>query len=194
MRVTPGSMADPHHVPELDAHDRLTVALYRGGLAVAAVGLCALALTHGADLDRWVPVAELLVLLGTAAAIANMHLYAKTIRWVIGAAGWTGAVLLVTATALPSPTAAHWVHHGGLGFVFVALSAFALKEQFCFRIPLLRAVPLFLAVSLLPMLGDRGLATAILLAPAALTYLALAWAKVRMPLHFDVGDKSKYQV
>jgi len=33
-----------------------------------------------------------------------------------------------------------------------------------------------------------------LLAPAAVLYVVLAFAKLRMPLHFDVGDKSRYQV
>ena len=38
----------------------------------------------------------------------------------------------------------------------MSLSAFALKEQFCFKVPMLRLVPAALALSLIPMLGGQG--------------------------------------
>ena len=118
-----------------------------------------------------------------------MHLYAKQIRWFIGVSGWFGAILLVASrgeTLL--------LHTAGLGFLFVALSGYALKEQFCFRIPGLRLVPLFLAGSLLPLLFGKPLFAGIPLLLSGLIYSALVVAKWRMPLHFDVGDKSKYQI
>lgn len=186
-------MADPQHVPDLDAHDILTVRLYRSGLAIAALGLTALTVGLAIDSPALVGPSELLTLAGTALAVANMHLYAKQIRWVIGAAAWVGAVLWALGPALPAPLP-WWVHHAALGFLFVALSAFALKEQFCFKLGLLRATPLFLATSLIPMVAGSSRVAAVLLAPAALLFLSMAWAKTRMPLHFDVGDKSKYQI
>lgn len=186
-------MADPHHVPELDGFDRLTVRLYRAGLAAAALGLVALCASLA--LGRGRPGAELLVLAGALLAVADMHLYDKRIRWVIGLSAHVGSALWAVSAALAATAGpAHVVHHAALGFVFVALSAFALKEQFCFRLPALKLVPLFLAGSLIPLLLGLDLVAAAVLAPAAATYVALAWAKARMPLHFDVGNKAAYQV
>jgi uncharacterized integral membrane protein len=179
-------MADPHHVALLDGYDRGSVRAYRAGLGGAAVGLGALTAASAGHAP--LEVARWLVVVGAALSLANVHLYDKRIRAVIVGAGWTGAVLLLAPVPWPL------VHLAGLGFVFVALSGFALKEQFCFRIPFLRAVPLLLATSLVPLaIGPMPLATALLgAATAALGLLAVA--KLRMPLHFDIGDKSRYQV
>ena len=55
-------------------------------------------------------------------------------------------------------------------------------------------MPALLALSLIPLLGHWDLPAALLLALSSLIYGAMAFAKTRMPLHFDVGDKSRYQV
>jgi uncharacterized integral membrane protein len=190
-------MADPQHIPELDSFDELTVRLYRVGLSTAAISLVlagllqlGLALEILDQASPWIHRVWVLCLLGTAGAVANMHLYDKHIRWFIGMAGWVGAVVLFSANGPESL----WLYTAGLGFVFVALSAYALKEQFCFRIPGLRLVPLLLATSLIPLLSGHSVIAGLLLLLSGVIYTALVVAKWRMPLHFDVGDKSKYQL
>jgi uncharacterized integral membrane protein len=190
-------MADPDHTPTLDGFDELTVRLYRSGLTIAAFSLVLIGLLQlgrGLGLSEPPPIWEtrtwLLCLIGTAGAICNMHLYDKRIRWFVGVCGWIGAVFLVSSGGPESK----WLFHAGLGFIFVSLSAYALKEQFCFRIPGLRLVPLLLATSLLPMLGGQPVFSGLLLLISGLIYSALVIAKWRMPLHFDVGDKSHYQI
>jgi len=189
----PEVMADPHHVPTLDGFDVFTVRLYRAGLALGASGLLVMSgslLAGEGELDGLAWVA---VFVGTALSIANMHLYDKRIRWLIGVVGWIGGSLMLLSSHLPV-TAANWVFHAGVGFLFVAMSGFALKEQFCFKIKFLRIVPLVLAGSLIPLLaGERGV-SGLMLGCAGVMYGVLAVAKMRMPLHFDVGDKSAYQI
>lgn len=181
-------MADPHHVPTLDGLDRFTVRLYRGGLVLASAAVLysgvRAALTHVVTLPDLLP----LVLVGVMVCVANVHLYDKLFRWVFGALGMTGAVLWALADLHPL------VGLAGLGFVFAALSAFALKEQFCFRVPGMRLVPLMLALSLIPAGMKISIGLAVLWVPSGVLLCILAGAKLRMPLHFDVGDKSKYQV
>lgn len=186
-------MADPHHVPTLDGFDVFTVRLYRVGLVLGAAGLLCLSGSLLATEGRLDPFAWVLVFLGTATSIANMHLYDKRIRWVIGVAGWLGGVGMLLAPALPDGLAP-WIFHAGVGFVFVALSGFALKEQFCFKIKFLRLVPLVLATSLIPLLAGERVISGAMLACAGLMVGALAVAKLRMPLHYDIGDKSAYQI
>ena len=89
---------------------------------------------------------------------------------------------------------ARWVSTAGMGFVFVALSGFALKEQFCFRIPGLRLVPLFLAAATFLHLSPQPWTAGppMIIAGGVLGWLSIA--KIRQPLHFDIGDKSSYQI
>ncbi len=181
-------MADPQHVPTLDGLDRFTVRLYRTGLVIASAGVLyagvRAALTTVVDLPDLMPV----ILVGVMLCVANVHLYDKLFRWIFGALGITGAVLWAVADL-------HMlVGLAGFGFIFAALSAFALKEQFCFRVPGMRLVPLMLAASLIGFGLGNAIVVAGLLLPAGVLLCILAIAKLRMPLHFDVGDKSHYQI
>jgi len=194
-------MADPQHIPELDPHDRRTVRLYRLGLSIAAVGVLFLSawslgaerlLPSGGERGlRWLSTGTSF---GVALAVANLHLYAKSVRWVIVTAGVFGLWFMALAGGLSEGVAEHLVFHVGLGLVFVVLSALALKEQFCFRIPGLKLVPLFLATAMIPAVTGHLLAFGALLLPAGGLLVVLCVAKWRMPLGHDVGDKSRYQV
>lgn len=183
-------MADPDHIPDLDGFDRLTVVLYRVGLVGQALLLVAGGMLASGAQARvvWAAYAAFVAL-----SALNMHLYMKSFRWVIAGAAWLGLVLQVLASAA-APVAAHWLWHVGLGFLFVASSAWALKERFCFRVPGMRLVPAMLAASLLPIFGGQDHPYGPLIAVAGALFAVLAVAKARMPLHYDVGDKSKYQV
>lgn len=180
-------MADPDHVPELDAFDRFTVRAYRTGLGVATLGVTALGIEV---LVRGTHLASVVVLLGSLLAAADLHLYDKRIRWLIGAFAHLGSFGLVLVGLSGAPI----LHWAALGCLFVVLSALALKERFCFRVPGLRAVPALLALSLVPaVFGAPSLQAALLLA-AAVPLALLTVAKLRMPVHFDIGNKAHYQV
>ena len=181
-------MANPEHIPQMDGLDRLTVVLYRSGLSLGALGVALLALAPVLP----VQTAALypLVLFGAQLAALCMHLYDKRVRWFISASAHLGAWLVLTGLFAGLPL----VRDAGLGFGFVTLSGFALKEQFCFRVPLLRAVPLFLALGLIPLVLDIPWAASALFGLATLPLTVLCAAKWRMPLHFDIGDKSAYQI
>lgn len=188
-------MADPHHVEPLDRFDISTVRAYRVGLV-----LCALATGALAASLLWLPAlvtfARFSVLLAAALVVLNLHLYDRTLRYIISASGWISALLIVLSSViapfgeLPSSLASD----AGLGFAFVVFSAVALKERYCFRLPLVVAVPALLALSLVPLLAGLMLPTAALLGLAAAVLSLLAGAKLRMPLHYDIGDKRHYQV
>ncbi|MCI5132109.1 MAG: hypothetical protein D3904_11445, partial [Candidatus Electrothrix sp. EH2] len=69
-----------------------------------------------------------------------------------------------------------------------------LKETFCFRIIGLPLVPLFLCCSVLNRLFGFFFVEPYFLLPAAFLLTWLCIAKWRMPLHFDIGDKSLYSL
>lgn len=190
-------MADPHHVEPLDVFDRFTVLAYRVGLFLGALGVGSMALCWGTGQGATVlgDLCRFVVLLATALVVAHLHLYDRFIRWAISASGWLGALLTVLGgTVLSAWSAGGWLLDAGLGFQFVVLSATALKERYCFKLPLVVVIPPLLAVALLPVRAEAALPAAVLLGAASLVLLLLAFAKAKMPLHYDIGDKRRYQV
>lgn len=194
-------MADPQHTPSLDSHDGRTVRLYRLGVGISALGVLAESIwglgAHRAmegDPERGLRWTGMLLALGVALTIANLHLYDKRVRWIMGGSGILGLWLMAFSSVWGEGPVQHLVFTGGLGFCLVTISAVALKEQFCFRIPGLKLVPLFLAASMLPAIAGHVLGQGVLLLPAGVLLVVLTVAKWRMPLGHDVGDKSRYQV
>lgn len=196
------AMANPEHVAVLDGLDRLTVRLYRTGLFIAAIGLLLVAVAHrGAMLDghyawtRELRGAWFIAAVGTALVIYHIHLYDKNFRWLIPGFGWTGLVLMLGDQMLTTPAARPDLQFCvGLGLTYVALSAVALKERLCFKIFGMRAVPLVLALAVFATMANSPLLAGLLHGVSGTLYLWLAVSKARMPLHFDIGDKSSYQV
>lgn len=97
-------------------------------------------------------------------ATTTVHIYDKRFRWLI------------------------------LGSALFAFSALAVKEYYCFKLKVLLITPLVLAgfwaglvLSIPQLMIACSMAGAILLAVAA-------FSKWRMPLHYDIGDKSRYEV
>lgn len=196
-------MADPEHAPDLDDFDRTTVRLYRSGLTISALfvtmaatillGAVAVNATEIPVVRDWVRLSWIGLAYGTGIAVTNLHLYDKRIRWTLNASAWLGVVLLLTAASMLRNETSWVAQHMGLGFLFVTHSGFALKERYCFRLPLVYLIPVLLAVSLFPLMLGYWLFAGTLLFGAGILMGGLAVAKDRMPLHYDVGDKSQYQ-
>ena len=186
-------MANPEHTPEMEGLDYLTVAWYRVGLTIFAISIALHALE---ELIGWVVLGEWflpLVGLSAASASANMHLYDPRFRWFVPLMSWIAFALLLFV--LNAAGAVREIGSLiGLGFFYAGMGMLAVKESFCFKIWGLPMVPFLLAGAILLRLGGANLIAAICLAVAALLYLWMVIAKWRMPLHFDIGDKSAYRM
>jgi uncharacterized integral membrane protein len=160
----------------MDALDCLQVVLYRCGftLACPAVGLLPWQ-------SAW-PLVEATLVCATICA-ANLHIYAKGFRLLLQFATWTALLLAIMGV----PAIA-------LGLAFVTLGGVCYKERYCFEIPGLQLQPIILALLWFALAMDLDLAARVLSAFAALLFAVTGAAKWRMPLHFDIGDKSKYQI
>ncbi len=189
-------MADPQHMPETNLQDRITVILYRAGIVMMAVMSTLFIIdyfTHSDVLSKsYLP----LFATGAALASANVHLYDPRFRYLLPLMSWIGFVLLAfTLTLSPLEVKAqHLLLSASLGFFYAGAAMFAIKEQFCFKIPGLQLMPVFLVVSVFARYFHWELVETIALIPAAFLMLWLSIAKWRMPLHFDIGDKDKYTV
>ncbi len=186
-------MADPHIVEKLDGFDRITVRLYRYALFGSVL---ALLITPLQSLD---PLPDLLLITMVWVATQMIHIYDHKFRFTFRVLGSVGAVLAAWALLFgPASILRPLMQLAGFGFACAALSAIALKERFCFKIPGLRAVPLFLGAGVLwrlylvvaPVADDPLFEIPFVL--AGVIVLMMAVAKARMPLTHDIGDRSAY--
>jgi len=188
-------MANPEHTPIMNTLDTLTVILYRFGLLGAATtAVCRVveSVFGVGVLGEWhLP----LVALFATITSANLHLYDPLFRWLFPLTSWLGLVMLAFAGQLENyHFASVYMKIIALGCFYAGFGMLAVKEYFCFKIPGLPLVPLLLAVVVLLNLLEKTYAASIVLAPAAILLLVLSIAKMRMPLHFDVGDKNQYGI
>lgn len=169
-------MADPHIQSELDSLDRLTVILYRCVLTTSAAIMAVMI---------WEPNFAVPAIVVTALiAASTVHIYDKRFRLLIMGSGLFAAIWLILG--LWSPLA--------LGAALFTFSALAIKEFFCFQIKILKLTPLMLAgFWFSQVFGLEHISIAFSMAGSILLAIA-AVAKWRMPIHFDIGDKSRYQV
>lgn len=169
-------MADPHIQCELDALDKLTVLLYRSALTASAAIMSIVA---------WEPeFATIALVIAALLATTTVHIYDKRFRWLI-----LGSALFATIwqlLGLWQPLA--------LGAALFAFSALAIKEYFCFQIKALLLTPLALAGFWFCTVFDQSQISIAFSMSGAILLAVAAFSKWRMPLHFDIGDKSRYQI
>lgn len=168
-------MADPHIRSPMDFWDYLTVILYRCGFILAAIMTALLPYRLGIALNG--------ILLAAVLCASSLHIYLKRFRLLLQMASW---VALLCALFGLSELA--------LGAAFFTLGGLAFKEYFCFRVFCLNFQPLFLAGLWFALQFEVTWLTQLLSTISALLFAILAIQKWRMPLHFDIGDKSKYEI
>lgn len=168
-------MADPHIQSPLDFWDYLTVIIYRTGFVVATVML--LLLPYQAE------IAQYGLLIAATMLASSLHLYLKSFRLVFQFAVWIG--LLCQIFSFPNLA---------FGAILLVIGGLSYKEYFCFRIIGLNFQPVLVALLWCAKVFEQPLFVQIMTLICGILLLLLSLQKWRMPLHFDIGDKSKYQI
>lgn len=181
----------------LDGIDRGTVIVYRLGIGLCGILLLLMAFPqfHEASKNNLLP----LLALASGLMAACAHMYIKFIRWFVVSATWLGLALYPVANLwFPEPLIYFFIQ----GLFYTTLCGVVFKEGLCFAIPGLKLTPLFLVVAVFAFWNTplnfniewlHGVYFPAQLG-AGILYSILAIAKWRMPLQFDIGDKSVYQV
>lgn len=168
-------MADPHIESPLDLWDKFTIICYRSGFVLATLMI--------ALLPYFAELAQRGLLIAGVMLASSLHIYLKSIRLTFQFAMWIG--LLCQIFGVPSLA---------FGSALLVIGGLCYKEYFCFRIFGLATQPILLALLWLATVAEISLVQIILSAVASLLLLILSIQKWRMPLHFDIGDKGKYQI
>lgn len=168
-------MADPHIKSSMDFWDYFTVIIYRLGFVVATLSILLFPYQTEIALKG-------MLIAGTMLA-SSLHLYLKQFRFIFQFASWIG--LLCFIFGLP---------YIALGAMLLVVGGLSYKEYFCFRVFGLNLQPIFVAVLWFAFVFEQTLLTQIFSIICGVLLLILSIQKWRMPLHFDIGDKEKYQV
>ncbi len=196
----------------LTVYDRVSVVLYRAGIALVALLIVTggLALTFSFDKVSWQEIAFkdkpvhifyfLALYLFTGISVATIHLYVKRFRRL---------VRILYLVALACGTAIFVISGGSpVGFILKSpigpvlllplagtLGFIGIKEAFCFRFMegylLAILLPVLTLVMMLRTFSPTLTGAMVIFVGILLGYLA--WHKVRMPLGYDIGDKSLYE-
>ncbi len=182
-------MADPHIKEKLDLWDKISISVYRTGIVLSGFALIALA-AQQLFYPYWFKHIVLFLALGSIFQAATLHIYMKSVRTVLVATTWIGIWLLT----LSFTVANIWIAYFALGGFFVTHAGLAFKESFCFSLFILKLIPIILVVTwFLIVFSHSEIASACLLLVGGL-YLYMGWKKINMPLHFDLGDRTKYEI
>lgn len=168
-------MADPHIKSPMDFWDYLTVIVYRSGFILATIMV--LLLPYQTN------VAQYGLFIAGAMLAGCVHLYLKSFRLFFQLAAWIGLLCAILGWPLLA-TGAMLLIIGGLSY----------KEYFCFRIFGLNFQPIFVALLWFSLVFQAQIMTQILSVIIGVLLALLSIQKWRMPLHFDIGDKTKYQI
>lgn len=185
-------MANTEHVETLDTLDKISVITYRLGITLFSISLFLTSLAIADDIaliiidGSFMQLALFCLVSASAMSAANLHVYDKKIRLLITWPTWVGLVLLI---ALENSQLV-WLP---LGFLFITFSGIALKESFCFNVFGLKIVPFLLCILTVMLALEVWLIALMCLFSCGVIFLFLAIQKWRMPLHFDIGNKSYYQ-
>ncbi|AHG82331.1 hypothetical protein F542_16150 [Bibersteinia trehalosi USDA-ARS-USMARC-188] len=168
-------MADPHIKSPMDFWDYLTVIIYRNGFVLAAIMLLLLPFQSS--------MAQVGLLIAGTMLASSLHLYLKNFRYLFQFVMWIGLLCQV------------WkIESLAFGASLMVIGGLCYKEYFCFRVWGLNFQPILLAVLWLAVVLQISWLFLPLAILCSILTLFLSVQKWRMPLHFDIGDKGKYQV
>lgn len=166
-------MADPHIQSPMDFWDYLTVILYRCGFVLATMMLALL---------PFYPFAQNGLLIVGVLLASSLHLYLKTFRFIFQFTVWIGLLCQIFG-----------LNELALGAMLFIIGGLGYKEYFCFRIIGLQSMPILVGLLWLSIIFKISWLVMMLSCICAVLLACLSIQKWRMPLHFDIGDKSKYQ-
>lgn len=182
-------MADTGVKERLDIWDKLSITLYRFGMILTGLALLLLA-AQQVFYPYWFKHSLVFLSLGALLQGSSLHIYKKSVRWILVTSCWIGVWLVAVSLATSGLLAAYL----SLGALFITLSGIAYKESLCFSLVYLKVMPLLLVLTWFAVFfaAAQWAAGGFLL--CAFLYLYMAWRKLNMPLFYDLGDRKKYEI
>ncbi len=192
----------------LTREDRITVVVYRAGIALSALILAGLAFvlagtTANPGSNRVSPVLDILgygLYLAVGLSVFFIHLYVGKFKTYLKNLYYLSIGCLAALLVLGKGSLAAAVAQGPFGPLLLlpisgCLGFVTAKEAFCFKLTegylLAMIMPFYLLLAAGGILSGAGVAWGLSLIAAML--VLFTFRKVFMPLAYDIGDKSAYR-
>ncbi len=197
----------------LTPEDRRSVRIYRTGILLSAMLLCAGAYLFGRNYGTydWQGAAEaargwgvtlyvLLLYLTVGMSTFTIHLYVARFRRFIRRLYYVSLAGLLLLLFLGRGEIGPVIFGTSYGLLLLmplsgCLGFITAKEAFCFRLNegylLAIVMPLYIAAFSARIMSPKGAALGLVLIAGLMALFTLR--KVPMPLHYDIGDKSAYE-
>lgn len=197
----------------LTAYDKVTVFLYRLGIVISTA--CILYAVYFFYLNIYAKILPAffsanypvivfwIFVISVSLSVSFLHLYSKKVLNIIRALTVAGGLILAFLALTGNlDYLALFESNGwrgklgvvGLGFVLAGFSGIGAKEAFCFK--LYEGYAYGIALAILVLLHLFGLLSPrfgfIFFALIAVVILIFTFRKLFLPLHYDIGDKSRY--
>ena len=206
-------MADPHIQSELTQFDKISVVLYRLGISLMSLSMVSGGLfflfsqkpTHLLE-NRFTSIVFILFFVSVGMSSFFLHLYVRSILRVIQSSFVISLIVVLAIQwtqdqsylifLLQEKGLVGKISTIGFGFLLFASSAIAAKEAFCFKLKegyiyALLTMGLFFPLFFFMPQNLKLILTIYIINALMLSLLTIR--KLIMPLHYDIGDKSKYQ-
>jgi len=209
-------MGDTNVSQELTTYDKISVFLYRGGIIISM--LCIVLASIGfygivnGNTESFVlqgnhpQIIFWTFFISVGVSLLFLHLYSKEVLQIIRSFYLIGAAILLylaftklSGQFIPG-VFTYWLGVVGLGFLMAGFSGIGAKEAYCFK--LLEGYLYGMVSALLVLLHLIGVIAQIthhlkwveLTLFMIITVLVVVFTvrKLRLPLHYDIGDKTKY--
>ncbi len=205
-------MGDPNAKSELTTFDKISVGLYRSGIVLAMLCIVyAAAFFYHVVFEIPLPfflsgpnhtLVFWIFVSSVCFSISFLHLYSRQILNVIRSFAVIGFIILV-ARAIAGEGLTEIIYSKGVsgkigvagwGFIMAAFAGIGAKEAYCFRLKEGYAYGILSAILVLTHLFGllSQLTGYILILLIAILVVTFTVRKLRLPLHYDIGDKSKY--
>ncbi|WP_166371701.1 DUF2301 domain-containing membrane protein [Psychromonas sp. SA13A] len=181
-------MADIKVKEKLTLIDKVSIISYRAGMIFFTISLLIIALQQ-LYYPVWYKHGLVWIAFSVFLMAANLHIYDKNIRYILVTSAWLG-VWLVSLSFISSGQVAT---HLSLGALLICCAGVSYKESFCFSLMIVKINPLLLCVFYYGVVFSKPIIAATFAIVSALISAYMAYKKLRMPLHYDLGDRSKYQ-
>ena len=196
-------MGEKYLYQPLTKEDKITVVLYRIGIALSSIIISVLAF-YALNASRYPGSAEFSVLLLSLYASVGMsvffiHLYISKFHRFLKKLYYVSLLALALLFFLGKGDVLGLLMERPYGLLFLiplagCLGFITAKEAFCFKLIegylLALLMPLYLAATATGGMTAKGAAYGLVFIAAMLVFFT--FRKVFMPLHFDIGDKSAY--
>lgn len=200
-------MGERYPFEPLTREDKITVVIYRAGIAMSSIIIAVLAFIlsnppyyqNDAAVSLKFNILLLSLYVSVGLSVFSIHLYVSRFKRTLKKTYYISVIALITLLIIGKGDVLGVLVNKPYGSILLiplsgCLGFITAKEAFCFKLfegyLLALMMPLYLLLLSMGSMTMQGVSLGLII--IALMLILFAFRKVFMPIHYDIGDKSAY--